>query len=46
LTGELDFTVDWSQFVISEYGELQLAPNGSDRVPLLAESGADSNPEE
>jgi hypothetical protein len=44
LTGEIGVTVDWSQFVISRNGELQLAPNGADRVFSPAESDPDSDP--
>jgi hypothetical protein len=33
LTGEIGVTVDWSQFVISRNGELQLPANGSSARP-------------
>jgi hypothetical protein len=46
LTGEIDVTIDWSQFVISRNGELELAPNGADRASSPAETKPDSDPKE
>ena len=47
LTGEIGVAVDWSQFVISRNGELQLAPNGSSNGgSSSARSDPDSDPKE